>query len=41
MRVVGIYRRDGDKLAKIWVLIDMLHFLKMLGHDVLMRPHSH
>ena len=35
MRVVDIYRRDGDKLAENWVFIDMLHFLKMQGVDVL------
>jgi hypothetical protein len=40
MRVVDIYRRDGDKLAEIWVFIDMLHFLKMQGHDVPMRLRS-
>ena len=35
MRVVDIYRRDGDKLAENWIFIDMLHFLKMQGVDVL------
>jgi len=35
MRVVDIYRRDGDKLAENWVFIDMLHFLNMQGLDVL------
>lgn len=35
MRVVDIYRRDGDKLAENWVFIDMLHFLKMQGVDIL------
>ncbi len=28
MRVVDLYRRDGDKLAENWIFIDMLHFLK-------------
>jgi hypothetical protein len=37
MRVVDIYRRAGDKLAENWVLIDMLHFLKCQGLDVLER----
>ena len=37
MRVVDIYRRDGDRLAENWVFIDMLHFLKMQGLDVLKR----
>lgn len=35
MRVVDLYRREGDKLAENWVFIDMLHFLKMQGVDVL------
>jgi hypothetical protein len=37
MRVVDIYRRAGDKLAENWVFIDMLHFLKCQGLDVLER----
>lgn len=37
MRVVDIYRRDGDKLAENWVFIDILHFLKQQGLDVLQR----
>ena len=35
MRVVDLYRRDGDKLAENWIFIDMLHFLKMQGVDLL------
>ena len=35
MRVVDIYRRDGDRLAENWIFIDMLHFLNMQGLDVL------
>ena len=35
MRVVDIYRRDGDKLAENWIFIDLLHFLNMQGHDIL------
>lgn len=35
MRVVDVYRRDGDKLAENWIFIDMLHFLKMQGVDLL------
>ena len=35
MRVVDIYRRDGDKLAENWIFIDLLHFLNMQGRDVL------
>ena len=37
MRVVDVYRRAGDKLAENWVFIDMLHFLKCQGLDVLER----
>lgn len=37
MRVVDIYRRDGDKLAENWVFIDLLHFLSMQSLDVLGR----
>lgn len=40
MRVVDIYRRDGDKLAENWVFIDMLHFFNMQGLDVLARVAS-
>jgi hypothetical protein len=37
MRVVDVYRREGDKLAENWVFIDMLHFLRCQGLDVLER----
>ncbi len=37
MRVVDIYRRDGNKLAENWVFIDFLYFLKQQGLDVLER----
>ena len=37
MRVVDMYRRDGNKLAENWVFIDMLYFLKQQGLDVLER----
>lgn len=40
MRVVDIYRRDGEKLAENWVFIDILHFLNMQGLDVLGRQAS-
>lgn len=39
-RVIDIYRREGDKLAENWVFIDMLHFLKTQGVDVLGRMES-
>ena len=36
--MVDIYRRDGeDKVAENWVFIDMLHYLKLRGLDVLKR----
>jgi hypothetical protein len=37
MRIVDIYRRDGNKLAENWVFIDLLHYLSMQGLDVLKR----
>ena len=37
MRVVDIYRREGDKLAENWVYIDLLHYLFVQGLDVLGR----
>lgn len=37
MRVVDIYRRDGEKLAENWVFIDLLHFLSLQGINVLER----
>lgn len=37
MRLVDIYRRDGDKLAENWIFIDLLHFLSMQGLDLLDR----
>lgn len=40
MRVVDVYRRDGDKLAENLVFIDILHFLKCQGLDLLERVKS-
>ncbi len=37
MRVVDIYRREGDKLMENWVFVDLLHWLSMQGLDVLDR----
>ena len=37
MRVVDVYRRDGDKLAENWVFIDLVHWLDQQGLDVLAR----
>ena len=35
MRVVDIYRREGNKLAENWIFIDLLNFLNMQGRDIL------
>ncbi|SFS05280.1 nuclear transport factor 2 family protein [Yoonia litorea] len=37
MRVIDMYRRDGDKLSENWIFIDLLHFWKMQGVDILKR----
>ena len=37
MRVVDIYRRDGDKLAENWNFIDHLYLLDQLGVDLVAR----
>ena len=37
MRVVDIYRRDGDKLAENWIFIDMLYWMLQQDVDVLER----
>lgn len=37
MRVIDMYRVEDGKLAENWIFIDMLHFLKMQGLDVLKR----
>lgn len=37
MRIVDLYRREGDKLAENWIFIDILHFLNMQGVDILAR----
>ncbi len=36
-RVIDIYRRDGEKLAENWIFIDLLHFWKSQGVDLLAR----
>ncbi len=36
-RVIDIYRRVGDRLAENWVFIDLLHFWKQQGVDILAR----
>ena len=37
MRVVDLYRRQGEKLAENWNFIDHLHFLDQLGVDLIAR----
>ncbi len=37
MRVVDVYRRQGDKLAENWVIIDLPWWLKQQGLDVIER----
>jgi hypothetical protein len=37
MRVVDVYRREGDKLAENWVLIDLPWWLKQQGLDIFER----
>ena len=40
MRVVDIYRRDGEKLAENWVFIDILYYLMQHGIDLLKNPNA-
>jgi hypothetical protein len=40
MRVVDVYRRDGDRLAENWVFIDIPYWLKQQGLDLLERTRS-
>lgn len=43
-RVVDVYRRRDDKLVENWIFIDLLHFFKTQGLDVLGRSaalHEH
>jgi hypothetical protein len=37
MRVVDVYRREGEKLAENWIFIDVPHWLLKQGVDVLGR----
>ncbi|SHG94592.1 nuclear transport factor 2 family protein [Cognatishimia maritima] len=36
-RVIDLYRREGDKLKENWIFIDLLHFWKSQGVDILER----
>ncbi len=40
MRVVDVYRRQGQKLVENWVLIDIPFWLKQQGLDILERTRS-
>ena len=35
MRVIDMYRREGDKLSENWIFIDFLHFWNQQGVDIL------
>ena len=37
LRVIDMYRREGDKLAENWIFIDLLHFWHQQGVDILKR----
>lgn len=37
LRVIDMYRRDGDKLGENWIFADLLHFWKQQGVDILQR----
>lgn len=39
-RVVDIYRIAGDRIAENWVFMDLLHFMKTQGVDVLANMHA-
>ncbi|MDA7598618.1 nuclear transport factor 2 family protein [Alphaproteobacteria bacterium] len=40
MRIIDMYRRDGDKLTENWIFIDLLHFWHMQGVDILGRTET-
>jgi predicted ester cyclase len=40
MRVVDVYRRDGDKLSENWIFIDLLHWMLQQNVDLLERTYS-
>ena len=37
MRIIDMYRREGDKLTENWIFIDLLHFWKQQGVNILDR----
>ena len=37
MRVIDMYRREGDKLSENWIFIDFLYFWHQQGVDILAR----
>ena len=40
MRIVDLYRRQGDRLAENWIFIDIPHFFAMQGLDILSTGNS-
>jgi len=40
MRVIDMYRREGDKLSENWIFIDFLHFWYQQGIDILERTNK-
>jgi hypothetical protein len=40
MRVVDVYRREGDKLKENWVLIDIPYWLLQQGVDIIERTRA-
>ena len=41
MRVIDVYRREGDKLFENWVFIDLLHFDEMRARNPSEHPQFH
>jgi predicted ester cyclase len=41
MRVIDVWRREGDRLAENWVFIDLIDLLDQLGIDVFERLETH
>jgi predicted ester cyclase len=41
MRIIDVWRREGDRLAENWVFIDMVDLLGQLGIDVFDRLREH
>jgi hypothetical protein len=41
MRIIDVWRREGEKLAENWVFIDMIDLLDQIGVDVFERLREH